>query len=89
MIQPIDQHPPLILGRMAADLGGGAEASRLVDIDNGQRVDGAVMVAAPFGGDAAGYGVLGVIGPVALRYDTAIPLVRRVARLASLASTRL
>ncbi len=50
---------------------------------------GLAMVAAPFGGDAAGYGLLGVIGPVALRYDTTIPLVRRVARLASLASTRL
>ncbi len=30
-------------------MGGGAEAARLVDIDNGQRVDGAVMIAAPFG----------------------------------------
>ena len=47
------------------------------------------MVAAPFGGEDQGGGLLGIIGPTALRYDMTIPLVRRVARLATLASARL
>lgn len=50
---------------------------------------GLAMVAAPFGGEDQGRGLLGIIGPTALRYDTTIPLVRRVARLATLASARL
>jgi heat-inducible transcriptional repressor len=50
---------------------------------------GLAMVTAPFGGGGAGCGLVGIIGPVALRYDTTIPLVRRVARLATLASERL
>jgi heat-inducible transcriptional repressor len=47
------------------------------------------MVAAPFGHEAVGHGFLGVIGPKALRYDTAISRVRQAAFLATLASSRL
>ena len=47
------------------------------------------MVTAVFGGQASGYGVVGIIGPKALSYDSAIPMVRQAARLATLASTRL
>jgi transcriptional regulator of heat shock response len=50
---------------------------------------GLAMVVAPFGTDSAGAGVLGIVGSQSLRYDTTIPLVRRVARLATLASARL
>ena len=47
---------------------------------------GLAMVVAPFGEKAAGFGLVGIVGPQSLRYDTTIPLVRRVARLATLAS---
>jgi heat-inducible transcriptional repressor len=47
------------------------------------------MVAAPFGGEETGRGVLGIIGFKALRYDTAIPSVRQAAILATLATARL
>jgi heat-inducible transcriptional repressor len=50
---------------------------------------GLAMVAAPFGAEDLGYGVVGIIGPEALRYDKTIPLVRRAARLATLASAKL
>lgn len=52
-------------------------------------VKGLAMVAAPFGGESTGRGVLGVIGPKALRYERAIPSVREAARLATMASERL
>jgi len=52
-------------------------------------VRGLAMVAAPFGGEGQGHGFLGVIGPKALRYDTAIPSVRQAAILATIASSRL
>jgi heat-inducible transcriptional repressor len=47
------------------------------------------MVVAPFGGEASGQGLVGIIGPKALRYETVIPNVRRAALLATLASARL
>lgn len=47
------------------------------------------LVAAPYGGEGSGYGVVGVIGPKSLSYREAIWSVRRAARLATLASTRL
>jgi heat-inducible transcriptional repressor len=47
------------------------------------------MVSAVFGGQDSGYGVVGIIGPKALSYDSAIPIVRQAARLATLASSRL
>lgn len=50
---------------------------------------GLAMVVAPFGVEAAGIGLVGIVGPQSLRYDTTIPLVRGVARLATLASARL
>lgn len=50
---------------------------------------GLAMVVAPFGAEAAGFGLVGIVGPQSLRYDTTIPLVRRIARLATLASERL
>jgi heat-inducible transcriptional repressor len=50
---------------------------------------GLAMVVAPFGAESVGYGAVGIIGPQALRYDTTIPLVRRVARIATLASEKL
>lgn len=47
------------------------------------------MVAAPFGDEAKGLGCVGVIGPKPLSYERVIPTVRRAARLATLASSKL
>jgi len=53
------------------------------------RVRDLAMVAAPFGNADIGFGVLGIIGPKSLRYDAAISSVRKTARLATLAGSRL
>ena len=80
-----------LLDTLTREPGGPSRGMRVVLGDDwpDPAVRGLAMVLAPFGSEPAGLGVLGIIGSQSLRYDTTIPMVRRVARLATLASARL